>query len=72
MNWVDPNDHGIVGSMPTVFWAEAYANFGVLGVVFVPFVIGVVVYTVYYFVDKKIKLIFLIDINFLLVLTSYN
>lgn len=52
MNWVDPNDYGIVGSMPTVFWAEAYANFGVLGVVFVPFVIGVVVYTVYYFVDK--------------------
>lgn len=52
MNWVDPNDKGIVGSMPTVFWAEAYANFGVLGVVFVPFVIGVVVYTVYYFVDK--------------------
>ncbi|MCT7506074.1 oligosaccharide repeat unit polymerase [Aliarcobacter cryaerophilus] len=52
MNWVNPNDKGIVGSMPTVFWAEAYANFGVLGVVFVPFVIGVVVYTVYYFVDK--------------------
>lgn len=52
MNWVDPNDYGIVGTMPTVFWAEAYANFGVLGVVFVPFVIGVVVYTVYYFVDK--------------------
>lgn len=52
MNWVDPNDYGIVGSMPTVFWAEAYANFGILGVVFVPFVIGVVVYTVYYFVDK--------------------
>ena len=52
MNWVDPNDYGIVGSMPTVFWAEAYANFGVLGVLFVPFVIGVVVYTVYYFVDK--------------------
>jgi oligosaccharide repeat unit polymerase len=52
MNWVDPNDYGIVGTMPTVFWAEAYANFGILGVVFVPFVIGVVVYTVYYFVDK--------------------
>lgn len=52
MNWVAPNDYGIVGTMPTVFWAEAYANFGILGVVFVPFVIGVVVYTVYYFVDK--------------------
>lgn len=52
MNWVNPNDKGIVGSMPTVFWAEAYANFGVLGVVLVPFVIGVVLYAVYYLVDK--------------------
>lgn len=52
MNWVNPNDKGIVGSMPTVFWAEAYANFGVLGVILVPFVIGVVLYAVYYLVDK--------------------
>jgi len=52
MNWVNPNDKGIVGSMPTVFWAEAYANFGTLGVVFVPFMIGVVLYAVYYLVDK--------------------
>lgn len=52
MNWVDPNDQGIVRSMPTVFWAEAYANFGVFGVIVVPFMIGVVVYTVYYLVDK--------------------
>lgn len=53
MNWVIPNnDKGIVGSMPTVFWAEAYANFGVLGVILVPFFIGVVLYTVYYLVDK--------------------
>lgn len=52
MNWVNPNNKGIVGSMPTVFWAEAYANFGTLGVVFVPFIIGVVIYAVYYLVDK--------------------
>ena len=52
MNWVNPNDYGIVGTMPTVFWAEAYANFGVLGVILVPFVIGVVLYAVYYLVDK--------------------
>jgi oligosaccharide repeat unit polymerase len=52
MNWVNPNDKGIVGSMPTVFWAEAYANFGILGVVFVPFMIGVVLYAVYYLIDK--------------------
>jgi hypothetical protein len=52
MNWVHPNNEDIVGSMPTVFWAEAYANFGVSGVIFVPFLIGVVLYTVYYVVDK--------------------
>jgi len=52
MNWVNPNDKGIVGSMPTVFWAEAYANFGILGVIFIPFMIGVVLYAVYYLVDK--------------------
>lgn len=52
MNWLNPNDKGIVGSMPTVFWAEAYANFGILGVVFVPFMIGVILYAAYYLVDK--------------------
>lgn len=52
MNWVNPNDKGIVGSMPTVFWAEAYANFGVLGVIFIPFIIGVVVYVFSFLVDK--------------------
>ncbi len=52
MNWVNPNDKGIVGSMPTVFWAEAYANFGTLGVILIPFMIGVVIYAVYYLVDK--------------------
>lgn len=46
---MNPNDKG---SMPTVFWAEAYANFGILGVIFVPFMIGVVLYAVYYMVDK--------------------
>lgn len=42
MYWVHPEliRLGIVGSMPTVFWAEAYANFGVIGIFFVPFVIG--------------------------------
>lgn len=52
MNWVSPNDKGVVGSMPTVFWAEAYANFGVLGPILVSFIIGTVVYAIYYFVDK--------------------
>ena len=52
MNWVNPNEHGIVGSMPTVFWAEAYANFSVIGIVFISFLLGVILYTVYYLVDK--------------------
>jgi oligosaccharide repeat unit polymerase len=64
MNWVNPTEHGIVGSMPTVFWGEAYANFGILGVMFIPFVIGVVVYTIYYLADKlentPIKIAFII------------
>jgi hypothetical protein len=34
----------IVGSAPTVFWAEMYANFGFLGVLVAPFLVGVVIY----------------------------
>lgn len=52
MNWVNPNSDGIVGSMPTVFWAEAYANFGYWGVFFVPFLIGIIVYTFNYYFSK--------------------
>ncbi len=40
MNWVNPNSNGVVGSMPTVFWAEAYANFGIIGVCIVPFLLA--------------------------------
>ena len=32
---------GIVGSAPTVFWAETYANFGPIGVVFSSFLVGI-------------------------------
>lgn len=35
---------GIVGSMPTIFWGEAYANFGVMGVFIVPLFIGYFIY----------------------------
>ena len=31
---------GIVGSMPTFFWGEMYANFGYVGVILPPFFIG--------------------------------
>lgn len=46
MHTVFPDLHqeGIVGSMPTIFWGEAYANFGVPGVILIPFVVGYLVY----------------------------
>lgn len=42
MNWRFPHlaQMGIVGSSPTVFWGEMYANFGLLGVIIPPFFIG--------------------------------
>ena len=49
MDWVRPEmqDRGIVGSAPTVFIGEAYANFGIWGIVILPFVLGCWVYVVY-------------------------
>jgi len=46
MNIVHPNksDIGIVGSMPTFFWGEMYANFGYVGVVIPPVFIGILTY----------------------------
>lgn len=46
MRYIDPQSArlGIVGSAPTVFWAELYANFGFLGVLVFPFVIGLGIY----------------------------
>lgn len=35
---------GIIGSMPTVFWGEMYANFGYAGVIIPPVFIGFCVY----------------------------
>ena len=57
MNWVDPSGAkigvvGSVGSMPTVLWGEAYANFGYLGITIIPFLIGFLVFTIDYFVSK--------------------
>ncbi len=42
MSWRYPElaSQGITGSSPTIFWAEAYANFGYIGVIIVPFIIG--------------------------------
>jgi len=47
-NWKFPEllEFNVIGSMPTIFWAEAYANFGFLGIVFVSFVVGFVLFFV--------------------------
>lgn len=54
MNWKYP-EHltlGIVGSMPTVFWAEAYANFGYYGIIIIPFLVGIVIWIISFLVNK--------------------
>ena len=54
MNWVFPElvDSGVVGTAPTVFWGEAYANFGPLGVPVIAFLIGSLVAFVSYVVSR--------------------
>lgn len=54
MNWRFPHlaEKGIVGSMPTVFWGELYANFDVWGILFFPFFIGIGIYILTYLVHK--------------------
>lgn len=60
-NWVHPDlsSLGIVGSMPTVFWGEAYANFGFLGIPVIAFLVGILVQTIDYlfsfFSDSPVK-----------------
>ncbi len=46
MAWHDPglSGIGVVGSMPTVFWGEMYANFGFPGVLLPPFFVGFFLY----------------------------
>lgn len=45
---------GIVGTAPTVFWAEMYANFGTAGVLVAPFPVGVVVYFVHHQITRLV------------------
>lgn len=47
-NIVEPNQEkiGIIGSSPTFFWGEMYANFGYLGILVPPFFVGYVVYAI--------------------------
>jgi oligosaccharide repeat unit polymerase len=46
MVWLYPAliQNAIVGSMPTVYWGEMYANFGILGVLIPPFFVGYILY----------------------------
>jgi oligosaccharide repeat unit polymerase len=45
MNWVFPElaSSEVVGTMPTVFWGEAYVNFGWFGVPVVSFLMGILI-----------------------------
>lgn len=54
MNWVFPglSAGGVVGSMPTVFWAEAYINFGSIGVIVVSFILGILLAFILFFVSR--------------------
>ncbi|HET8864603.1 MAG TPA: O-antigen polymerase, partial [Gracilimonas sp.] len=54
MNWIFPalSESGVVGSAPTVFWGEAYANFGPAGIPIVAFIMGTFVAFVSYLVSK--------------------
>lgn len=53
MNWVFPElaASGVVGSMPTIFWAEAFINFGWIGVGFISFFIGVLLSVVLFLIS---------------------
>jgi oligosaccharide repeat unit polymerase len=54
MNWKFPEliETGVVGSMPTVFWGEAYANFNWYGIPVLSFLIGFIVAVVAWLCSK--------------------
>lgn len=51
MKFPQSTGSGIVGSMPTAFWGEAYINFGFIGVLAIPIIIGIWVWFVAYLLD---------------------
>lgn len=53
-NWKFPFliEKGIVGSAPTIFWAEAYANYNFYGVFIISFLVGLLLAFVSHFVNK--------------------
>jgi len=52
-NWKNPHLtlHGITGSYPTVFWGEAYVNFGFWGIPIISFIMGNIVSFVSYLIS---------------------
>ncbi|MFL1455731.1 O-antigen polymerase [Marinobacter sp. GN3S48] len=54
MNWLFPSlaESGVVGTAPTAFWGEAYANFGPVGIPFVAFIMGSIIAIVSYIISK--------------------
>lgn len=54
MNWVFPwhIDQGVVGTAPTVFWGEAYANFGPVGIPIIAFMVGFFISVYGYLISK--------------------
>ncbi len=48
MAWNNPNEAklGIIGSLPTIFWVEAYANFSIEGVMIISFLIGFILFSI--------------------------
>lgn len=48
----DLRERGIHGSSPAVYWASAYADFGIPGAFFASFVLGVIIFAVHWFVSR--------------------
>lgn len=54
MNYMFPDlsSKGIVGSAPTVFWGEMYANFGIGGIIISSVIVGILLYLLQYMLSK--------------------
>lgn len=54
MAWRHPDavEKGIVGSAPTIFWGEMYANFGFIGVLLAPLFVGGILYWLNYMIYR--------------------
>lgn len=54
MNYMNPAmiEAGVVGSAPTVFWADMYANFGVGGIILSSLLVGFILYLIQYYINK--------------------